>query len=51
MSDLNVNILGQYLKTNTNIGYVVFDISSDVSDEVLRQLKEVEHTINARVLF
>ncbi len=51
MSDLNVNILGQFLKTNPNIGYVVFDISADVSDEVLKQLKGLEHTIKARVLY
>jgi len=51
LSDMNVNILGQFLSTNPNIGYVVLDISADVSDEVLVKMKEVDGTINARLLY
>jgi len=48
---MNVNILGQFLNTNPNIGYVVLDISADVSDEVLSKMKKVDGTINARLLY
>jgi len=51
LSDMNVNILGQFLSTNPTIGYVVLDISADVSDEVLVKMKEVDGTINARLLY
>jgi len=51
LSDMNVNILGQFLSTNPNISYVVLDISADVSDEVLVKMKEVDGTINARLLY
>ncbi len=51
LSKMNVNILGQYLKTNEHIGYVVLDVEANASKEVLRNLKEVKHTIKARVLY
>ncbi|MGQ0286538.1 phosphoglycerate dehydrogenase [Pasteurellaceae bacterium 22721_9_1] len=49
--DANVNIAAQYLQTNPNIGYVVIDVESDDTLELLHQLKEIEGTIRARVLF
>ena len=52
MSHMNVNILGQYLKTNEEIGYVVLDIEKKPSSgEVLKALREVKHTIKARILY
>jgi len=50
-SDLNVNILGQYLKTNPQIGYAVMDIDSNTSPQVLEALKKVKHTIRVRSLY
>jgi D-3-phosphoglycerate dehydrogenase len=50
-SDLNVNILGQYLKTNPQIGYAVMDIDSNTSSQVLDALKKVKHTIRVRSLY
>lgn len=46
-----VNIEGQYLKTNENIGYVITDINKEYSKTVLEALKKVEHTIKFRVLY
>jgi len=46
-----LNIVGQYLKTNESIGYVVFDIKGDVDMEIVEELKAVPHTIKARVLY
>ncbi|OFY64424.1 MAG: D-3-phosphoglycerate dehydrogenase [Bacteroidetes bacterium RIFCSPLOWO2_02_FULL_36_8] len=51
LSALNVNILGQYLKTNEKIGYVVFDIDKGNSSTVLKELKQVKNTIRARALY
>lgn len=46
-----LNIVGQYLKTNETIGYVVFDIKGNVDIEIVDELKAVAHTIKARVLY
>lgn len=47
----NINILGQYLKTNELIGYVITDVSREYDGEVIDELKKVFHTINFRVLY
>jgi D-3-phosphoglycerate dehydrogenase len=51
LSSNKINILGQYLKTNDNIGYVVLDVDSKLSQEALALLKEVPHTIKTRLLY
>ena len=51
LSKLNVNILGQYLKTNNQIGYVVLDVDKKTSAKALDELKEVKHTIRVRELY
>ena len=50
-SDLNVNILGQYLKTNSLIGYAVIDIDKQTSPKVLDALRQVKNTIRVRNLY
>jgi D-3-phosphoglycerate dehydrogenase len=47
----HVNILGQYLKTNELIGYVITDIDKEYDQDVIKALREVEHTIKFRVLY
>ena len=51
MAKHNINILGQYLKTNDQIGYVIVDINKKYSKQVLKDLKQVEDTIKFRVLY
>lgn len=51
LSELNVNILGQYLQTNNEIGYVVLDVDKKTSPGVLNELKKVKHTIKVRSLY
>ncbi|WP_295124078.1 phosphoglycerate dehydrogenase [uncultured Chitinophaga sp.] len=51
LSQNKINILGQYLKTNDNIGYVVLDVDSALSTEAIALLKEVPHTIKTRLLY
>jgi D-3-phosphoglycerate dehydrogenase / 2-oxoglutarate reductase len=50
-SQHNINIVGQYLQTKDQVGYVVMDISSSYSDTALEQLRSIPGTIRVRVLF
>ncbi|MEP6464787.1 MAG: phosphoglycerate dehydrogenase [Parafilimonas sp.] len=47
----NINIVGQYLKTNDVIGYVVLDVDKQLSKQALELLKEVKETIKVRMLY
>jgi D-3-phosphoglycerate dehydrogenase len=51
LSENNINILGQYLKTNDNIGYVVVDVDKQLSKQAAQLLKEVPNTIKVRLLY
>lgn len=51
ISSLHINILGQYLKTNESVGYVVLDVEKGVSKKALEELRSVKNTIKARVLY
>src|SRR5688572_208285 len=51
LSENNINILGQYLKTNDEIGYVVLDVDQQLSSKALQLLKEVKQTIKVRMLY
>ncbi len=47
----NINIVGQYLKTNELIGYVITDIDKEYDPQVIKELRGIEHTIKFRVLY
>lgn len=49
-AELGVNISGQYLQTDNELGYVVMDVDSDLAEQALEQLKQVPGTIRCRVL-
>jgi D-3-phosphoglycerate dehydrogenase len=58
LSDINsrlsakgINILGQFLKTNDEIGYVILDLNTKLSKEALEILKEVKGTIKTRMVY
>lgn len=51
LSENNINILAQYLKTNDDIGYVVLDIDKSASNDALELLKNVKQTIKVRLLY
>ena len=51
LSRENINVVGQYLKTNEDIGYVVLDVREYVSRDVLDELRALDYTIKARVLY
>lgn len=46
-----INIVGQYLKTNELIGYVITDINKEYDKEVIKELRAIENTIKFRVLY
>ena len=46
-----INILGQYLKTNETVGYVITDIEKTYDKKIARELKNIPHTIKFRVLY
>ncbi len=47
----NINIIGQYLKTNEHIGYVITDISKKYDPKVINELKKIDNTIKFRILY
>jgi D-3-phosphoglycerate dehydrogenase / 2-oxoglutarate reductase len=51
LSDMDINILGQYLKTNEEIGYVVLDIDKQYDETLLEKLDNVKYTIRSRILY
>jgi D-3-phosphoglycerate dehydrogenase / 2-oxoglutarate reductase len=51
LSKNNINILGQYLKTNEEIGYVVLDVDKKLSKQAVELLRKVKATIKVRMLY
>jgi D-3-phosphoglycerate dehydrogenase / 2-oxoglutarate reductase len=51
LANNEVNILGQYLKTNEQIGYVITDIDKAYNRQVIEDLKGVAATIKFRILY
>ncbi|TXR54612.1 phosphoglycerate dehydrogenase [Reinekea thalattae] len=50
-SDNHINIIGQFLQTTADIGYVVVDVAEDASEKALEAVLEVKGTLRARILF
>jgi D-3-phosphoglycerate dehydrogenase / 2-oxoglutarate reductase len=51
LSRHNINIVGQYLKTNEEIGYVVVDVDKQLSKKAEGLLRNVPETIKVRLLY
>lgn len=51
LSKRGINILGQYLRTNEEIGYVILDVDMRLSKEAFDLLKEVKGTIKTRMVY
>ncbi|MDN4164233.1 phosphoglycerate dehydrogenase [Cytophagales bacterium LB-30] len=51
LAEHNINIVGQYLKTNEKIGYVITDIDKTYNKKVIEDLKKIENTIRFRILY
>ncbi|WP_162053721.1 phosphoglycerate dehydrogenase [Pontibacter pamirensis] len=46
-----VNILGQYLKTNEHVGYVITDVNKKYDKQLVNDMRGVAHTIKFRMLY
>ncbi len=46
-----INIVGQYLKTNEEIGYVITDIEKNYDEKVIDAMKKIPNTIKFRILY
>ncbi len=51
LAKYEMNILGQYLSTDNEVGYVITDLDKDYNKAVVKELKNVENTIKFRVLY
>jgi D-3-phosphoglycerate dehydrogenase len=51
LSGGGINILGQYLKTNDEIGYVILDVDTRISRDALKILKEAKGTLKTRAVY
>jgi D-3-phosphoglycerate dehydrogenase len=51
LSEFDNNIVGQYLKTNENMGYVITDIDNLHNTDLEKKLKEIPNTIRYRILY
>ncbi|MEK9176368.1 MAG: phosphoglycerate dehydrogenase [Patescibacteria group bacterium] len=51
LAKYKINIEGQYLGTNNEIGYVITDVNKKYSKEVLSELKSIPETIKFRILY
>ena len=51
LSARGINIVGQYLKTNETIGYVILDIDSALSKDAFEILKDIDGTIKTRMIY
>ena len=47
----DINIVGQFLMTNAEIGYAITDINAQYDKQLFKSLKKIEHTIKFRVLY
>lgn len=51
LSSYNINVEGQYLKTNQEVGYLITDIDKEYNSEVVEELRRIDHTIKLRILY
>ncbi|HEX6124594.1 MAG TPA: phosphoglycerate dehydrogenase [Pyrinomonadaceae bacterium] len=51
LSKRGINIVGQYLNTNPDIGYVILDVETKISKEAFEILRDIKGTIRARMVY
>lgn len=51
LADYGINVVGQNLKTEENIGYLITDIDKKYDKEVIAALKQIPETIKFRLLY
>lgn len=51
LASFDMNISGQFLSTDAQVGYVISDLDKGYNREVIKALKEIPNTIKFRVLY
>ena len=51
LASYGLNISGQYLSTDNEVGYVITDINNSYDERVIDALKEIRHTVKFRILY
>jgi len=51
LARFDMNISGQYLSTDNEVGYVISDLDKEYNKDVLKALKNIDNTIKFRVLY
>ncbi|MBC8757240.1 phosphoglycerate dehydrogenase [Kordia sp. YSTF-M3] len=51
LAKYELNVTGQYLSTDSKVGYVIVDVDKEYNKKVTSALKNVEHTIKFRILY
>jgi len=51
LAKFQLNIVGQYLKTDEKVGYLITDLDDNYDKEVIKELKAIKETIKFRVLY
>jgi len=51
LAEEDINVLGQNLATDSEIGYVVLDIARNMSERLLNVIRDIDGTIRTRVLY
>lgn len=51
LAKYKLNIVGQYLKTDEKIGYLITDLESTYDKAVIKELKAIKETLKFRVLY
>ncbi len=51
LAKYEMNISGQYLSTDSEVGYVITDLDKEYNKDVVKALKKIDNTIKFRVLY
>jgi D-3-phosphoglycerate dehydrogenase len=47
----DINVVGQYLKTNEKIGYMILAVNKEYDRQLIKEFRKIENTIRFRVLY
>ncbi|MGB5436128.1 MAG: phosphoglycerate dehydrogenase [Maribacter sp.] len=51
LAKYELNIIGQYLSTDSDLGYVITDLDKEYNKDVVKALRQIDNTIKFRVLY
>lgn len=51
LAKYELNIIGQYLSTDSELGYVITDVDKEYNKDVVKALRLIDNTIKFRVLY